>query len=203
MPDPTLLFIIGPPAVGKMAVGHEISERTGFPLFHNHMTIEPVLRFFEFGTPPFARLVEGFRRALFEEVAASDLPGLIFTYVWAFDLPTCDESVERYATAFRARGSRVLFVELETSLEERLRRNEHEWRLAEKPSKRDIPRSRELLLQHEAEHRFNSTNEFAGNPDHLRLDNTNLLPAEAADLVITHFALPRKARPDPAGRPRT
>ncbi|GAA2646922.1 DEAD/DEAH box helicase family protein [Paractinoplanes durhamensis] len=199
MPAPTLLFIIGPPAVGKAAVGHEIAERTGFPLFHNHMTIEPVLRFFEFGSPPFARLVEGFRSALFEEVAASELPGMIFTYVWAFDLPACDESVDRYAKAFRAAGARILYVELETTQEERLRRNEHEWRLAEKPSKRDVTRSRELLLELDAGHRLNSTDEFTGNPDYLRVDNTDLPPAETAERVITHFELPRHTPAPVAG----
>ncbi|MCX5443815.1 hypothetical protein [Streptomyces sp. NBC_00063] len=81
---PTLLYIVGPPAVGKATVGHEIATRTGLRLFHNHMAIEPVLRFFDFGSPAFVRLVDGFRQSLIEEVAASDLPGLIFTYVWAF-----------------------------------------------------------------------------------------------------------------------
>ena len=51
-PTPALLFIVGPPAVGKMPVGHEIAQRTGLRLFHSHLRIEPVLRFFEFGTPP-------------------------------------------------------------------------------------------------------------------------------------------------------
>ena len=91
---PTLLIVTGPPAVGKMAVGHEIATRTGLRLFHNHLAIEPVLRLFDFGTPPFHRLVEGFRSSVFEEVAASDLPGLIFTYVWAFDHPEDHEAVE-------------------------------------------------------------------------------------------------------------
>ena len=59
---PTLLFIIGPVAVGKMSVGFEVAARTGFRLFHNHLTIEPVVRFFEFGSPPFDRLVGEFRR---------------------------------------------------------------------------------------------------------------------------------------------
>ncbi|GAB3835271.1 hypothetical protein ACFPIJ_11650 [Dactylosporangium cerinum] len=72
----TLLFIVGPPAVGKMTVGEQIAARTGLRLFHNHMAIELVLRFFPFGSPPFGRLVDRFRRDLIEEVAASDLPGL-------------------------------------------------------------------------------------------------------------------------------
>jgi hypothetical protein len=31
---PILVFIVGPPAVGKMTVGHELSRRTGLKLFH-------------------------------------------------------------------------------------------------------------------------------------------------------------------------
>ena len=80
MKAPTLVFLLGPPAVGKMTVRHELAQRTGFRLFHNHQTIDLVLRFFDFGTPPFHRLVGEFRRRIFEEVAASDLAGLIFTY---------------------------------------------------------------------------------------------------------------------------
>ena len=52
-PAPTLMYLVGPPAVGKMTVGQEIAARTGMRLFHNHMTIELVLQFFEFGSPPF------------------------------------------------------------------------------------------------------------------------------------------------------
>jgi hypothetical protein len=91
----TLLFVIGPPAVGKMTVGQQIATRTGLRLFHNHLAIEPVLRFFPFGSPPFGRLVDGFRRGIMEEVAASDLPGLIFTYVWAFDLPEDERALDQ------------------------------------------------------------------------------------------------------------
>jgi len=80
------VVLFGPPAVGKMSVGYELSRLTGLRLFHNHMTIDLVLPFFDFGHPSFQRLVGEFRRRVFEEVAASDLPGLIFTFVWALDL---------------------------------------------------------------------------------------------------------------------
>jgi len=101
---PTLLFVVGPPAVGKMTVGREITKRTGLRLFHNHLPAELVLPFFDFGSPAFDRLVDRFRRHLIEEVAASDLPGLIFTYVWAYDLPGEQETLERYARPFQQRG---------------------------------------------------------------------------------------------------
>ncbi|SNY33779.1 AAA family ATPase [Paractinoplanes atraurantiacus] len=186
-----LLFIIGPPAVGKMTVGNEIAARTGLRVFHNHLAIEPVLRFFEFGTPAFSRLVQGFRQAVLEEVAASDLPGLIFTYVWAFDSPGDAQSVRRYAEPFARRGGRVLFLELEADQQERLRRNTGESRLAEKPSKRNLERSRDLLLRADRDYRLNSTDEFKDDPSHVRLDTTHLQPAEVAERAIERLGLRR------------
>jgi hypothetical protein len=173
-----------------MAVGHQIATRTGLRLFHNHMSLDPVLRFFDFGSPPFVRLVGEFRKRLFEEVAASELPGLIFTYVWAFDLPSDQEALEEYASPFRQRGGRVLYLELQASQQERLRRNEGEFRLAEKPSKRDLKASRRHLLALDNKHQLNSTGEHDGRADYLRLDNTHTSPQDVAEQVIQHFGLP-------------
>jgi hypothetical protein len=153
------------------------------------MTIEPVLRFFEFGTPPFFRLVGEFRRQIIEEVANSDLPGLIFTFVWAFDIPEEEAELKKYAQPFEARDGRVLYVELEASLEERLRRNETPFRLEEKPSKRDIELSRQRILADEERYRMNSNGEFDGRDDYLRINNTDLSAEEVAVQVIEHFSL--------------
>src|SRR5687768_16427169 len=71
------VVIFGPPAVGKMTVGHELAKITGLKLFHNHMPIDLVLNFFDFREAPFFRLVSEFRRRVLEEVAASELPRLI------------------------------------------------------------------------------------------------------------------------------
>ncbi len=185
----TLVIIFGPPAVGKMTVGAELARRTGLRLFHNHMTLELVLPFFEFGSPPFSRLVSEFRSRIFEEVAASDLPGMIFTYVWAFDEPTDAQFVERVVGIFRARGAAVYYVELTATQEERLRRNETEFRLAEKASKRDVAASRARLLQHDREYRLTSDDEFTGRSDYLRIDNTDLPADEVAERIIQRFGL--------------
>jgi hypothetical protein len=186
----TLVFIVGPPAVGKMTVGYALAERTGLKLFHNHHTIELALQFFPFGSPPFARLVGEFRRRIFEEVAASDLPGLIFTYVWAFDQPSDHATVAGLAEIFAARGARVIYVELDATQPERLRRNETEFRLSQKPSKRDLQASRERLLANDATYQLHSGERFAGRPDHLRIENTALSPAEVVERIVERFALP-------------
>lgn len=184
-----LLFIIGRRPSGKMTVGQAIAARTGYRVFHNHLTIEPVLRFFDFGTPPFHRLVESFRTAVLEEVAGSDLPGLVFTYVWAFDHPGDAQAVAGYAEPFRRRGAQVRYLELEATQTARLARNTGADRLAEKPSERELDRSRELLLKADQDYTLNSTTELDGRADHLRVDNITLTPDEVADLTIRHFQL--------------
>jgi hypothetical protein len=160
-------------------------------LFHNHHTIELVLRFFSYGSPPFHRLVGEFRRRIFEEVAASDLPGMIFTYVWAFDDPRDAAAVDALTAIFRRRAGRVVFAELEASQAERLRRNATEFRLAEKPSKRDLEASHRRLLEHDEQYQLNSRGMHDHRADYLRFDTTELTAIAAAERIIEHFDLPR------------
>jgi hypothetical protein len=187
---PLLLFLIGAPAVGKMTIGRELERLTGLRLFHNHLSIEPTLRFFDYGSPSFVRIVEDFRRGVLEEAAKSTLPGIIFTFVWAFELPSERAAVAEYAAPFRAAGGRVLFVELLASQAERLRRNETELRLAEKPSKRNVEDSRRRLLESDAQYRFRSEPGERLEP-WLTLDVTDLEPAAVAEELIAALDLPR------------
>lgn len=75
-----LLYIIGNSAVGKMTVGQELCRLTGLRLFHNHMTIEPVIELFGYYNH---RAVDRMREICFEEFADSDQYGMAFT---PFDL---------------------------------------------------------------------------------------------------------------------
>ena len=185
----TLVVMVGPPAVGKMAIGRELERRTGLPLLHNHMTIDLVLPFFEFGSERFSRLVGGFRRSILDEVAESDLPGLIFTYVWAFEEAGDHAFVKGLVGPFTASGGRAVFVELFAPLEVRLTRNETPLRLLEKPSKRDVAASRARLLDIDNRHRMNSDDDFPL-PNHLVIDTTNLSVEQSAARVIEYFSLP-------------
>ena len=184
----TLVFIVGPPAVGKMTVGQELSALTGLPLFHNHLSIEAVLPVFSFGTEPFNRLVTNFRERMLAEVAESDLPGLIFTYVWAFDDPGDLDYVQGLKTTFEGRGGKVVFAELRADLETRLERNGSADRLAAKASKRDLMKPRERLLDADARYRLNSDGDFPF-PDHVLIDNSRLSASSVALQVARYFQL--------------
>lgn len=181
------VIIFGPPAVGKMTVGYELAKLTGFRLFHNHMTIELILNFFSFGQPQFHRLVREFRRRIFEEVAESDLPGLIFTYVWALDQASDKAFIDETCTLFREQGGEVYFVELETDLSERLRRNETEFRLAQKSSKRQLDESRRGLLESDQKYKMNSADDFFYSKNYIKVNNTKLSGPQVAKKIVDTF----------------
>ena len=185
------IVIFGPPAVGKMAVGREIEAATGLRLFHNHMAIEPVLRFFPFGSPSFMRLVDGFRQRLFDEVARSDLPGLIFTFVWNLDEPGDSEFLDSACRLFQGHGHRVAFVELKAGLAERLVRNRTADRLDAKPSKRNVHASEQNLLDLER-YRLNTDGAIPLKYRHILIENTTLSAGAVADRVIVELGLLRQ-----------
>jgi hypothetical protein len=182
----TLVVLLGPPAVGKMATGRALEELTGYPLFHNHMTIELVLPFFEFGSEPFSRLVGEFRRQIFVEVSASGLPGLIFTWVWAFNEPSDRAFIDELRDLFSRSGWRVVFVELWADLDTRLARNRTELRLQEKVSKRDLEASEARLLDAEERYRMSSDGDFPFE-EYLWIDNTGMDREQAARTIVEHF----------------
>ena len=181
-------MLFGPSAVGKMTVGRELSRLTGYPLFHNHMSIEPVLEVFPFGSPSFHRLVRQLRRGVMEEAVASDLPGLIFTYVWALDDPGDRAYVDELIAPVRQAGGRIDFVELFADLDTRLAREGTPLRIEHKRSKRDLPAARQRLLNDEV-HRTSTDGDFCYPDQHFRLDNSRLDPAEAAARIAGHLEL--------------
>ena len=50
-----LVILYGAPASGKLTIATELGKRTGFKVFHNHLSIDCVRPVFDFGTPPFLR----------------------------------------------------------------------------------------------------------------------------------------------------
>ncbi|MDR0269971.1 AAA family ATPase [Paenibacillus sp.] len=182
-----LVIIFGPQAVGKMTVGQELAKVTDLKLFHNHMTIDLVSNFFSYSSPAGKRLVHLFRQEIFEEVAKSDLPGLIFTVVWAFDLQGDWDYVEKISHIFESQGGTVYYVELEADMDERLERNKSPHRLSHKPTKRDLEFSERDLRETMKNHRLNSSEGEIKHPHYLRINNTNLSPEMVAKMIKEKF----------------
>ncbi|KRE91819.1 AAA family ATPase [Arthrobacter sp. Soil764] len=188
-----LLVIFGPPAVGKMTVGREIARRSNFRLFHNHTLIEPLLEVFDYGTPPFTRLLNEWRAGVVQEAAMSGTD-LLFTFVWGLELQADADDLTRYIRPYVEKGADVAFVELSADLNTRLRRNRTELRLAEKRSKRDVEWSDANVREMERFLMNTHLNATVGRAlpgtallaehRHMRLDNGDLTPQEAAAQIL-------------------
>jgi shikimate kinase len=174
-----LVFLYGPPAVGKLTVGLALAELTGFKVFHNHLTVNPIVAIFERHSAPYHRLLRQFRVRMLEEAAEARID-LIAT--WAN--PRGGEDAARaYFGAVESRGGRVHLVQLVCDRATLLARVGDESRRAmEKLT--DAARLDELL-----DARFDPGPLSFG--ESLVVDTTDLPPREAALRIAEHYDLPR------------
>ena len=179
-----LVFIIGDAAVGKMTVGQELMKITDLRLFHNHMTIEPVIEIF--GRYD-GKTISEMREIIFKNFAASDNYGMIFTYMWAFDSPEDWDYIEHVKEIFRPYGTDFYYVELIAPQEIRLQRNQTENRLNHKASKRDIESSNQRLINDDKNYRCVSYEGEFPFDNYLRIDNSYLEPEEVAKMIKETF----------------
>lgn len=182
-----LLILIGNSAVGKMTVGQELTKITPFRLFHNHMMIEPVLEVFGSFR---GDVIQKLRSVIFEEFAASENYGLIFTFMWAFDLPSDWAYLESVKQTFGLPEDDIYYVELIAPQEVRLQRNRTENRLTHKASKRNLDFSESRLIQDDLHYRCESLPGEIPFPNYLRIENAQLSAGDAAQIIKTHFHFP-------------
>jgi hypothetical protein len=175
-----LLFIYGPPAAGKLTVANEIAGRTGFKVFHNHLTIDAILPVFEFGSPSFGKLVSQMRAETIAEAARQNV-NLIYTFCYAKGMD--DDHIGTITSAVEDNGGTVCFVLLKCSVDELNRRVTSQSRTDFKKV-HDAETLGTILDNHDL---FSTVPER----ESLIVDNTSLSPHAAAEMIIEHFGLIR------------
>ena len=98
------VLIFGGIAVGKMTVAQELAKITDLRLFHNHMTIEPVIEIF--GAFNFD-VISCLRDVIFEEFVKTDSYGMVYTGAWALENPDDWEYFGKITERFTRAGGEV------------------------------------------------------------------------------------------------
>lgn len=177
-----LIFIHGMPGVGKLTVGTELAELTGFKLFHNHLTVDLVTSLFEFGSQSFVELRERIWLNAFVQAAAANLEGLIFTF--AFEKTVGEEFLPNVVKSVEETGGEVIFVKLycaPAQLEARITN----------PTRQRFGKltSVDLFKQLNSAGMFETPENV---PNRLSIDTTFISPLEAANKIATELKLARR-----------
>lgn len=172
-----LLYIYGPPSVGKLTVANEVQRLSGYKLFHNHLTVNALAPAFDFGSDPFSEVLHRVRLDVFE-TAARHGTNLIFTNnsVWgngAEGRPGFERFANTAAERVETAGGRVDFVQLTAPLETMLNRvNGESRRRLQKVI--DPDRLRAKLDGHDPS---------PLHPDDLVINTAEMSPNEAAEAI--------------------
>ena len=176
------LFIIGAPAPGKMTIGQELSRLTDATLFYNHHAIDFELEIYQDFTEEMWEFVRGMTFS-FLGASARNQRSVILTDVIDFSNQYQLMYLKQIQDLLDNFHQEILFVELETSLEERLRRNRTENRLKHKPLKRHIEISEREILETTETLQLNSQCQPNELHHYLKINNTNLSAAEVAKQI--------------------
>ena len=114
-----LIFIYGPPASGKLTIAEKLSELTGIPLFHNHLSRDLVKDIYGDKLRDNYALVDRIRFDVLDYCSKNNTD-LIFTYVYAGS--DDDNNVRDFIKSIEDNQGEVLFVELSSDKEDLIAR---------------------------------------------------------------------------------
>jgi DNA polymerase III delta prime subunit len=173
------VILYGPPGAGKLTVARVLARRYGMRLLDNHLSVDPALRLFDFGTPEFGYVVERIRVALLDAAGRAGLD-VVSTFVYAHVVD--DDRLAALIAASADAGAHVTLVQLAPSteaLEDRVRASS---RVGTTKIK-DPGLLRRLLAEFDLR--------TPARPDDLLIDNTALTAEDAAEFIADHIGLVR------------
>ncbi len=172
-----LIFLYGPPAAGKLTIGRLVAERTGIPLFHNHLIVDAVGAVFPFGSDEFVRLREAF---WMETICSAALAGRSLIFTFAPEPTVAADFPERLARVVIDHGGNVLHVALVLDEAEQERR-------ITAPERAEFGKLRSIDLLRELQASVAACMEAMPTPA-LRIDTGAMAPSEAADIIVRAMA---------------
>ncbi|MDD3481023.1 MAG: AAA family ATPase [Patescibacteria group bacterium] len=172
-----LIVVYGPPASGKLTVSEEISKRTGYKIFHNHVTNDLFTMVMDFSDKDFWNVVGNFRAEIVELGAKND-KSLITTLCYE---PEDKWFIEKLKKAVKKYDGNIYFVQLKPSKDVLLKRVTEE-------SRKKFEKIKDPDKLHESLSKYDYYSEI-DEPNNFSIDNSNIGASEVADKVINKFEL--------------
>ena len=175
-----LVYLYGPPAVGKLTIARRLAETTGFRLFHNHLTVEAVTSVFEFGSPPFGDVLHRLRFDVFETATREGIDVVFTNSSMSYSVPRTDSFLgfaHRAAEIVDAAGGTTLFVRLTAPIDVLCARVDNDERRT----------LHKLVNADRLRARLEAYAEPVVNDDDLVIDTSTMTADEAARLIVRSF----------------
>lgn len=172
-----LIFLSGPPASGKLTVAEKLSERTGIPLFHNHLSRDLVRDIYGDKLRDNYELVDRIRSDVLDYCSKNNTD-LIFTYV--YEGSDDDANVRNFMKTIENNKGEVLFVELSASRADLISRVDNESR--KKFKKLIDPAIMEKITVDPSIYSIPFV-------DSLKINTSELTPDQSAKTIVDEFRL--------------
>lgn len=171
---PTLVFLYGPAAVGKLTIARIVADRTGLALFHNHLVVDAVSALFPFGSPEFVRLREQF---WIEAMVSAITAGRSLIFTFAPEPSVASDFPQRLQAQIEAAGGKLCFIALTVAADVQ------DARIAD-PDRSAFGKLRSLDLLHTIRADCDRCMATMPTPK-LTLDTGLLSPQQAAEQIVT------------------
>lgn len=174
-----LVFVYGPPAVGKLTVAKALESLTGIPLADNHSLLNPVAKVFGWDHPERERLGRQFRLEFFQAAARAD-KSMITTFGGGGE--TFDDFIQDVVKIVGAERGRVLFVRLFAPKEVLFDRVRHDSRA----------HHAKMRTVEELEEKITKTPDVCARAlvgEHLEIDSSLHVPEDMAKMIISYYGL--------------
>ena len=172
-----LIFIYGPPAVGKLTIAEKLTESTGIPVFHNHHSRDLVKDIYGESLMQHYALVDKIRFDVMEYCAKNNTD-LIFTYVYGG--PEDDNKVKGFLEKVESNGGKVLFVELTANTSDLIDR------VGDDSRKRFKKLLDKKVMKELTENMSIFTIPYV---ESLKINTSNTDPVQSADIIIKKLSL--------------
>lgn len=174
-----LIFLYGPPAVGKLTIAKVLAKKIDYKLLHNHLLVNPIAEIFPFENSSNRLLTREFRLRIIEEAIRSNI-NLINTFGIAGNNPF--NHIDDIVETVNMRNGEICLVHITADEETILNRVEDGSR---KEHGKNLSRDRLLEMLKENHDMFNKYQSV----EHFSIDTADVTPEVAALKIIEYYKL--------------